>query len=170
MSGRQKLTHACEEEGSASGPSSKRRGVRIKTAENWIAENDKALNTSVWLKFEVSDRDHVSLLKCAVCSQFQHKLESIRNFRPAFIQGTSNVRTSTFKEHAATEMHARAMVFIYKKQGAGDVHEYAPIARALSQVSMDATTRERTKRKFDITYAIVKENLAFTKMKPLCEL
>ena len=39
----------------------------------------------------------------------------MRNFRPAFIDGTTNVRTTTFKEHAATDMHARAMV-LFKKQ------------------------------------------------------
>ena len=38
--------------------------------EMWIVENDKELNTSIWLKFETAadDRDRVATLKCAVCS------------------------------------------------------------------------------------------------------
>ena len=75
-------------------------------------ENDRVLNTSVWLKFDMADRDHVSSLRCEVCSQFKDKLVSMR---PAFINGTMNFRTTTFKEHAATDMHAHAMV-LFKKQ------------------------------------------------------
>ena len=70
------------------------------------------MNTASWLKFETApppDRDRVAVLKCAVCTQFKEKLESMRNFRPAFIEGTSNVCTSTFKEHATSDMHCRAM-------------------------------------------------------------
>ena len=93
----------------------------------------------------------------------------MRNFRPAFIDGTTNVRLSTVKDHVGTDMHARAML-LYKKQRSSNVCDYAPIARSLTQSSMDASTREKTKRKFDVAYLIAKEKLAFTKMAPICEL
>ena len=35
---------------------------------------------------------------------------------------------------------------------------------------MDASTRKKTKRKFNVAYLIAKEKLAFTKMTPICEL
>ena len=35
-------------------------------------------------------------------TQFNEKLESMRNFRPAFIEGTSNIRASTFKDSTST--------------------------------------------------------------------
>ena len=35
---------------------------------------------------------------------------------------------------------------------------------------MDAMSKERMKLKFDIAFMISKENMAFTKMKPICEL
>ena len=79
---------------SGSGPSTKKCVDQQRTVEKWIAENDKAMNTASWLKFETTpppDRDRVDVLKCAVCTQFKEKLESMRNFRPAFIEGTSNV-------------------------------------------------------------------------------
>ena len=59
---------------------------------------------------------------------------------------------------------------LYKKQHASSVCEYAPIEAALLQPSMDDTTRQRMKRKFDVAYMIVKENLSFTKIKAACEL
>ena len=107
--------------------------------------------------------------KCAVCSHFKVKLESMRNYRSAFIDGTSNVHTSTFKEHATTDMHARAMA-LFKKQQSSSVFEYAPIVRALTNLPMDERSKARTKRKFEIAYTIAKEKLAFSKMKSLCEL
>ena len=121
------LTRDREEPSSSSGPPSKKRAVSRKTMEKWVVENDRDLNTSVWLKFE-GDRNRVYSLKCAVCSQFKEKLISMRNY-PVFIEGTTNVRTTAFKEHAATDMHAHSMV-LFKKQHARDITEYSPIAAA----------------------------------------
>ena len=163
----------CSSRSSSSGSSSrslpKKRAVQTKTVEERISQHDKLLNTSVWLKFDTADRHHVAMLRCSICSQFKTQLESMRNFRPAFIDGTTNVRISTVKDHAGTDMHARAMI-LYKKQRSTNVCDYAPIAKSLSQVSMDATARERTKRKFDVSYMLAKEKLAFTKMATKCEL
>ena len=95
---------------SLSGPLAKKRAIHRLTVEKLITKNDRAMNTATWLKFEMANRDHVAVLKCVVCSQFKIKLESMRNYRPAFINGTSNIRSSTFKENASTDMHCRAMV------------------------------------------------------------
>ena len=44
--------------------------------------------------------------------------------------------------------------------------DYAPIAKCFAEASMDRSTLAKTKR-FDISYMIAKEKLAFTKMKPI---
>ena len=66
-------------------------------------------------------------------------------------------------------MHARAMLLLKKKQSSSIV-DYVPIAKCLAQASMDPSTREKTKKKFDIAYMMAKEKLAFAKMKCICEL
>ena len=45
-----------------------KRKINRSTVEKWITENDKTLDTTLWLKFEVAsgDREHVSNLKCTV--------------------------------------------------------------------------------------------------------
>ena len=86
-------------------PPAKRRKIMVQTVNKWKAENDKALNTSTWLVFEKLDRDHVASLKCSVCARFEEKLRSCRNYNPAFVVGTKNLRASAFKDHAAAEMH-----------------------------------------------------------------
>ena len=89
----------------------------------------------------------------------------MRNFRLAFIDGTTNVRISTVKDHAGTDMH----VTIYK-QRSSSICKYASVARSLSEASMDVVRGEKTKRKFAIVYILEKETLAFTKMSSVCKL
>ena len=48
------------------------------------------------------------------------------------------------------------------------VTTFSPIARSL--MNMDATTRERMKRKFDICYVMAKEGMAFSKYSALYDL
>ena len=130
-------------------------------------ENDKALNTSTWLTFEKLDRDHVAKLKCSVCARFKEKLRGCRNYNPAFVVGTKNLRGSAFKDHAASEMHKRSMMLLSKSRSS-DVTQYAPIAKALS--TLDPDTERKLRRKFEVAYLLCKEGLAFTKMAAVCEL
>ena len=93
----------------------------------------------------------------------------MRNYRAAFVDGTTNVRLSTVKDHRATDMHAHAMMLLRKKSGS-HVTEYAPIAAAFHRSVMDPTVLETLKKKSEIAYTIAKENLAFLKMEPLCSI
>ena len=67
-------------------------------------------------------------------------------------------------------MHLHAMMLFRKSQSSGDIiHvEYSSITKALS--TLDADSEQRVKNKFEIAYLICKQNLAFTKMAPICEL
>ena len=148
-------------------PSPKRRLVTARTVDKWIVENDKSFNTSTWLEYGLVDRTYVSCLKCSKCTRFADKLQSVRNYNPAFIEGSKNLRASAFKDHAKSDMHKRAML-LFKKSQSSQITDYAPIAKALC--SLDPTTESKLKRKFDIAYWICKENLPFNKMASLCEL
>ena len=163
MSGPGRKHAACSDDD----PPPKKRGVSAKTVEKWIAENDKALSTSTRLKYDKADHKYVATLKCSVCIKFQDKLRGMRNYSNAFIGGSKNLRASSFKDHAASDMHARAMLLL-KKQSSSDVTEYTPIAKALHTLDYDA--EEKLKCKFDIAFFISKENVVFAKMGALCEL
>ena len=102
-----------------------------------------------------------------MCTQFQSKLKGMRNYNPAYIEGSNNLRASSFKDHAASDMHSRAMLMLKRAQST-DILEYAPIAKALH--TMDAPAEQELKRKFDIAFMIAKEHMAFTKIKPICDL
>ena len=42
------------------------------------------------------------------------------NYSPAFVVGSKNLRASSYKDHAATDMHKRAML-LFMKQSSVDV-------------------------------------------------
>lgn len=145
----------------------KRRALTVSTVKRWIAENDRALNTTTWLTYTASDRNFVESLKCSVCIKFQDKLRCMRNFKPGFIDGSRNLRVSSFKDHAASDMHARGMLLL-RKESSSSVSDYAPIAKAFHR--LDSGTEALLSKKFEIAYFIAKQNLSFLKMGPLCEL
>ena len=108
----------------------------------------------------------MTLLKCDVCSRFKDKLVLMRNCRPAFIDGTTNIWASTFKDHTATAMHCLAML-LAQKEMASSVVEYSLIMKAWTQANINETTKAKLKRKFDVAYMIARENLSFIKMKSI---
>ena len=92
---------------SDSPPPTKKRAV----CQKRVKENDRSLNMTAWLKFDSDKTRHVSTLSCKVCRQYKDKLLGIRNYNLAFVDGTSNVRASSFKDHAVTDMDKCAMAF-----------------------------------------------------------
>jgi len=96
---------------SGRGGAAGKRAVQKSTADRWIAESDKTLNTSVWLTYNTdrADRSRVVALKCSICARFRDRLVGRCNYSAAYIEGSVNLRASSYKEHAASEMHARAM-------------------------------------------------------------
>ena len=99
-------------------PPAKKRNLTKSTVNKWIADNDKVLSTRTWFKYDVDTaaRGRVVALKCSVCCQFRDKLIGMRNYSAAYIEGSTNLRTSSFKNHATNEMHSRAMLLLKKQQ------------------------------------------------------
>ena len=149
------------------------RSVTVTTVEKWKKTYDKELQTSLWLAYErAEDRNQVRSLVCSICRKFESKLRGIKHFSRAFVDGSTNLKTSSFKDHASSTMHSRALVLLRKEQsessGSSCVTDYSPIARALSVLDKD--TKAKLVKKFQIAYMIAKENMAFKKMEPLCQL
>jgi len=86
----------------------------------------------------------------------------------AFIEGTTNIRAFTFRNHAATDMHQPAMA-LEAKEKSTSVMEYAPIATAVAQASLCEAAKAKIKREKDIANIIAKESLTFTKMEAICQ-
>ena len=88
----------------------------------------KMIRSSAWLCGCVMTRliEITFPHKCSICCLFQDKLWRDKNFNPAFIVGSKNLWTSSFKDHAASDMHQHSMVLYKKSQSSGEVSAYAP--------------------------------------------
>ena len=85
---------------------------------------------------------HVARLKCSVCTRFKRQLEGVRNYNPAFIDGSTNMKTSSFKDHASTEMHKKAMD-LHKKSESNYSIQTTPIAKVLHHIDSATLTTIR---------------------------
>ena len=83
--------------GSSSDSSTKKRTVTAKSVDKWILDHDKDINTATWLQYKMVDRYHVAKLKCTICMRFMDKIRGSKNFNPAFVDGSTNQRTSSLK-------------------------------------------------------------------------
>ena len=104
---------------------------------------------ATWLNNDKADRYHVLRLKCTFCTKFVDTMGGSRNFSSAFIEDSTNLRTSSFKEHAKSDMHKSATLLLKCEQST-NVCDYAPIARVLCRIEEVAEAKIR--RKFDIAY------------------
>jgi len=82
----------------------------------------------------------------------------------AWIDGSTNHKTSNIVDHATSDQHKTAMARLNEERAQGaklPVASYAPIVHSF-QSTLDPAMKEKGK-KFDITYCLAIENLLFTK-------
>ena len=155
-------------------PTAKKRRVSLATYQKWKGDLDKDCHTLSWLDCETCGtgaKKTVDKLKCKVCSQFQSKIECRRNYSEKWVSGADPIRTSNIRDHSRSDQHAHAMMLLKKKQAQSvglDATEYAPIARALNELSDGDKSTLRVK--FDIAHFVATQKLAFTNYPALCEL
>ncbi len=134
----------------------------------------QGISHSIWLdcvKSGVGTKKSVVKLKCKVCVQFQAKIVGRRNYSDKWISGADSIRSSNIKDHSHSDQHAHAMMLLKRDQAKAEGLEassYAPIAKALHELSEDARITLRVK--FDIAHFIATQKLAFTNYPVLCQL
>ena len=88
-----------------------KRQVQLSTFEKWQRELDKEHNMLPWHCCEQDRREQslVSTLHCKVCREYDDKIIGFRNFSNAWINGSSNQKTSNIVDHARSDQHKAAM-------------------------------------------------------------
>ena len=82
----------------------------------------------------------------------------MNNFSRVSIEGSTNQKTSNVVDHALSEQHAEAMMGMdvdNTKASNLPLAHYALIATHFSK--MDAVTKERLMKKFDVCYLLAKK-------------
>ena len=135
---------------------------------------DKDCNTLSWLECETSGttgKKTVEKLMCKVCIQFESKIARRRNYSDKWISGASSVRTSNIRDHSKSDQHAHAMTLLKQSQARSkglDASTYAPIAKALHQIS--ESDKKTLRVKFDIAHFVATQRLPFPNYPALCQL
>ena len=80
----------------------------------------------------------------------------MRNFRLAYIKGSSNVKTSSFREHAENDMHKHAVKFHGKSQSTATINN-TPIVQSFAGSLMNKATLERTKKSLILHILLLKK-------------
>ena len=85
-----------------------------------------------------SGKKVVFKLLCKVCTQFEEKIKSRKNFSSKWIAGADLVRTSNVRYHAHNDQHTHAMSLLKKQRALSTdlvPSSYAPIAQAFARPS-----------------------------------
>ena len=102
-----------------------------------------------------SGKKVVFKLLCKVCTQFEEKIKSRKNFSSKWIGVAYLVRISNVRDHAHNDQHTHAMSLLKKQRAlSADLvpSSYAPIAQDFARPSDEE--REKLLAKFDIAYFV----------------
>ena len=139
----------------------KRRKVTVTSFCKLFEDFDKELKTVTWLVCESqleSGKKVVKKLKCSICTKFQAKVLSQRNFSDRWIVGADFVQTSNIHDHVQSDKHEQAMCLLKRESAKAEgrsCYSYAPIAKTLSTLPTDG--KERVRKKFDIACFVARE-------------
>lgn len=152
-----------------------RRQAKKETFLKWQRAYEKDHQSMAWLRadMDTQDKSLVSTLWCVVCRRYESQLNGNKNFSKAWIDGSSNHKTSNITDHAATDQHKSAMMLLRKDQAKSrnePITTYSPIARSLFSSTMDPIVKEQVKKKFEISFVFAKEHIPFSKYPMIHEL
>ena len=150
----------------------------VATADNWKNSLLIKCSDEAWLEVNIdpANKTNVSTLACKICKRFEDRINSIRNFNEAWVRdGSKRLLLHAAIEHAEGEPHKKAYDLHLKEQGLS--------IRQRSEVSnpnsggvlrgldvMKQKDFEKTKKKFETMYFVVKEELPITKFSKILEL
>ena len=138
-----------------------KRTVSLPTFRKWQRELNKEYDSVVWLKYEQDGATGtVVAMFCEVCRNYKDKIQSLRNFSPVWIQGSTNLKTSSVIDHAKSDQHRTAMEHLRSERFKAQP-SLAPIVQSL--ITMDARDVSKMCLKFELCYVLAKEGVAFVK-------
>ena len=133
--------------------------ITLTTFNKWQVQFNRDNNSLCWLRCETNNNALVEKLWCRACRKYESYITGMKNFSSAWIKGSTNQKMSSVMDHATSEQHTTAMARMQADSAKASkipLAHYVPIAKCFSK--MDAVTKERLKKKFDVCYLLAKEN------------
>ena len=116
------------------------------TFDKWKRIYEQSYQAMTWLRCSVdSVKSLISTLWYSVCKQYESRIDSLKNFSRAWIEGFTNHKISNIVDHATSEQHKAAMAHLTKERAWSaklPVASYAPIASSFQSTLDPAVKRE----------------------------
>ena len=141
------------------------RKLTCATVEKWKGEDLADFQAELWLTYDsekTGKGNYCSALKCKVCTQFEPMIKNRPKFSRVFIDGSTNFRLTSVIDHAKSDIHKIAFS-LYNKQK-GETSLAAEQNQQKLDFNLNSHQIEDLKKKFDISYFVVKEELPLSKI------
>lgn len=148
-----------------------KRSISVDTVKtSWIPQLLKGCKPELWFTFE-NDGKYLKSMKCLMCEKYEGSIENTQGFNREWISGTTNFRSSNVERHVKSKSHLKAMDIYYINQNEikSPTEENQPTIENSFKVG-EKILWERTKKKFEVTYFIAKEEIPFTKYEKILNL
>ena len=152
-----------------------KRQASKETFLKWQQSYKREHQALTWLRTDTDEEDRtmISTLWCKVCRRYEGRICGKKNFSKAWIDGSTNHRTSIITDYGCSEQHKSAMVLLCRDQ-ARSKHEpittYSPIARSLLSMVLSPAVMDQMKKKSEISFLLAKEHIPFTKYPAILDL
>ena len=147
------------------------RKLTCATVEKWKGEDLADFQAELWLTYDsekTGKGNYCSALKCKVCTQFEPMIKNRPKFSRVFIDGSTNFRLTSVIDHAKSDIHKIAFS-LYNKQK-GETSLAAEQNQQKLDFNLNSHQIEDLKKKFDISYFVVKEELPLSKYEKIIAL
>ena len=148
-----------------------KRSVTVDTVRKvWIPVSLKDLDPHNWFSYD-DDGKILTKMTCLVCTKYEKSIDSIQGFSREWISGCTNFRISSAHKHAGSKAHKNAMERYFTERNEVRAPSDADQTTLLSAFKGgDKRSNEQTKKKFEVSYFVAKEELPFSKYERILDL
>ena len=110
-------------------------------------------------------------MKCSICTKYDKSIDHIQGFNREWITCSINFRSSNAERYAKSKAHEKAMgIFIKEKNEIVKPKDADQTTVESGFVGANKKRQEQTKKKFEVSYFVAKQQLPFTKYEKILDL
>ena len=151
----------------------KGRMVTCATVDKWKKTDLAIFEAGTWLIYDVDKCEKgkfCSTLKCTVCVEFEQAISKRHNFARSWIDGSVNFKLSNVIDHAKSEAHNEALALYKRRLGQIPPTPMLTGNQCSLEFKLSKEQEEVFRKKFDVSYFVVKEEMPLIKYEKIIEL
>ena len=132
---------------------------KLKTVKNWQKEYN------IKIEWDIQPGGNAANIRCSTCKEHDDRLQGMKNYSCAWVEGSKNATSDSVKKHVNTDMHKHAIDMALKKQLGSEqytenVMKNTPIGK--SMMKMAEHSKEVLRMRFNTAYYLAKNEKPFS--------